>query len=152
MTTMTDESTDESTDDSAEKTPVSATELATEITFVEPLLGFEEHLAFDLTDIDPAGVLLSLRSRLDPALRFVLTRPERFFADYAPELADVVLETVGASEAVAVSVYVILTIPTGLADATANVRAPVVVADDTGRAVQVILDDESLSMNRPLVS
>ena len=143
MTTMT-----ESTGETAESTEV----LATEITFVEPLLGFEEYLGFDLTDIDPAGVLLSLRSRLDPALRFVLTRPERFFVDYAPELADVVLETVGASDPAAVSVYVILTIPTGLADATANVRAPVVVADDTGRAVQVVLDDESLSMNRPLVS
>ena len=143
MTTMT-----ESTGDTAESSEV----LATEITFVEPLLGFEEHLAFDLTDIDPAGVLLSLRSRLEPALRFVLTRPERFFADYAPELADVVLETVGASDPATVTVYVILTIPTGLADATANVRAPVVVADDTGRAVQVVLDDESLSMNRPLVS
>jgi len=143
MTTMT-----ESTGDTAESSEV----LATEITFVEPLLGFEEHLAFDLTDIDPAGVLLSLRSRQDPALRFVLTRPERFFADFAPELADVVLDTVGAGDAAAVSVYVILTIPSGLADATANVRAPVVVADDTGRAVQVILDDETLSMNRPLVS
>ena len=144
MTTMTDEA-DGST------APAGAP-LATEVSFVEPLLGFEEHLVFDLTDIDPAGVLLSLRSQLDPALRFVLTRPERFFADYAPELAAVVLETVGAGDPAAVSVYVILTIPTGLADATANVRAPVVVADDTGRAVQVILDDESLSMNRPLVS
>src|SRR3954451_15827600 len=141
MTTMTDES-----------TPGSTGSLATEISFVEPLLGFEEHLGFDLSDIDPAGVLLSLRSRLDPALRFVLTRPERFFADYAPELADVVLEAVGASDPDTVSVYVILTIPSGLADATANVRAPVIVADDTGRAVQVVLDDESLSMNRPLVS
>jgi len=148
MTTMTKSTGAGSTDETAESTEV----LATEITFVEPLLGFEEHLGFELTDIDPAGVLLSLRSRLEPALRFVLTRPERFFADYAPELADVVLETVGASDPAAVSVYVILTIPTGLADATANVRAPVVVADDTGRAVQVVLDDESLSMNRPLVS
>src|SRR3954449_3900579 len=104
MTTMTDES-----------TPGSTGSLGTEITFVEPLLGFEDHLAFDLTDIDPAGVLLSMRSRLDPALRFVLTRPERFFADYAPELAGVVLEMVGASTPGAVSTYVILTIPSGLA-------------------------------------
>lgn len=148
MTTVTDEVTAETT---APAGPVEVT-LVTEIGFVEPLLGFEEHLVFDLTDIDPAGVLLSLRSRRDPALRFVLTRPERFFADYAPELAPVVLETVGAADPSGVTVYVILTIPTGLADATANVRAPVVVADDTGRAVQVVLDDESLSMNRPLVS
>lgn len=140
MTTMTDE------------TPASTGSLVTEISFVEPLLGFEDHPAFELSDIDPAGVLVSMRSLLDPALRFVLTRPERFFADFDPELAAVVLEMVGASDRAAVTTYVILTIPTGLADATANVRAPIFVADDTGRAVQVVLDDETLSMNRPLVS
>jgi flagellar assembly factor FliW len=141
MTTMTDES-----------TSGPAELLTTTIRFVEPLVGFEDHLAFDLTGIDEGGVLVSLRSQLDPALRFVLTRPAWFFADYRPELAQVVLDAVGAHDPSAVSVYVVLTIPTGLADATANVRAPVVVADGTGRAVQVILDDEALSMNRPLVS
>jgi flagellar assembly factor FliW len=141
MTTLTDETAD-----------VMADEMATEIRLVEPLLGFDEHLVFDLSEIDPAGILLSLRSRLDPALRFVLTRPERFFPGYAPDLAPVVLNTVGAVAIGGVSTYVILTIPTGLGDATANLRAPLVVADDTGRAVQVILDDETLSMNRPFVS
>jgi len=141
MTTMTDES-----------LPGSTGAPATAIRFVEPLVGFEEHLGFQLTAIDEAGVLVSLRSQLDPALRFVLTRPAWFFPDYVPELADVVLDAVGAIDPAAVSVYVILTIPTGLADATANVRAPVVVDEGTGRAVQVILDDETLSMNRPLVS
>src|SRR2546430_2306522 len=141
------------TDRSTEGSPDDATgSLATEIRFVEPLLGFEEHLAFDLTDIDPSGILLSLRSQADPALRFVLTRPERFFDDYRPELADVVLEAVGAGDAAGATVVVILTIPSGLADATAHLRAPVGVADDTGRAVHVILDDETLSMTRPLVS
>jgi flagellar assembly factor FliW len=137
MTTVTDESTQT---------------LASEIRLVEPLLGFEDHLAFELTDIDPAGTLLSLRSTVDPALRFVLTRPERFFADYDPELAPVVLGAVGAAERPAVTLFVILTIPTGLSDATANLRAPLVVNDDTGRAVQVVLDDDSLSMTGPLVS
>jgi len=77
---------------------------------------------------------------------------DHLMSNYRDDSELALLNRSGASEAVAVSVYVILTIPTGLADATANVRAPVVVADDTGRAVQVVLDDESLSMNRPLVS
>src|SRR3954453_1373115 len=118
MTTLTDRSNEGSTGESTGS-------LATEIRFVEPLLGFEEHLAFDLTDIDPSGILLSLRSQDDPALRFVLTRPERFFSDYRPELAEVVLDAVGAGDAAGATVFVILTIPSGLADATANLRAPV---------------------------
>lgn len=149
MTTMTDQSTETT---GASGASGAAEPLAAEIRLVEPLLGFEEHLAFELSDIDPAGILLSLRSCTDPALRFVLTRPERFFADYRPELAPVVREAIGVGDRAGLTVFVILTIGTGLGDATANLRAPLVVADDTGRAVQVVLDDESLSMRRPLVS
>jgi flagellar assembly factor FliW len=47
--------------------------------------------------------------------------------------------------------YVVVTIPSGLADATANLRAPVVVAAATAQAVQLILDDESLPMQQPLL-
>ena len=126
--------------------------LSAEVRLVEPLLGFDDYVAFELSDIDPAGILVSLRSREDPALRFVLTRPEHFFHDYAPQLAPVVLHAVGAPDASKVHVFVILTIMTGLTDATANTRAPLVVSPDTGLAVQVILDDESLSMTRPLVA
>src|SRR4051794_2405516 len=126
--------------------------LSAELRLVEPLLGFDEYVGFELTDIDPSGILVSMRSREDPALRFVLTRPEHFFGDYQPELAPVVLRAVGAAEPSQIQVFVILTIVTGLADATANTRAPLVVSPDTGLAVQVILDDESLSMNRPLVA
>ena len=49
------------------------------------------------------------------------------------------------------SVLVVLSITSGLHDATANLRAPIVVAPATGRAVQVILEDESLPMRRPLL-
>ena len=126
--------------------------LSVEVRLVEPLLGFDEFVAFELSDIDPAGILVSMRSRQDPALRFVLTRPEHFFADYQPELAPVVVEAVGAADPSKVQVFVILTILTGLADATANTRAPLIVSPDTGLALQVVLDDESLSMNRPLVA
>ena len=84
--------------------------LSAKVRLVEPLLGFDDYVAFELSDIDPAGILVSLRSREDPALRFVLTRPEHFFHDYAPQLAPVVLHAVGAPDASKVHVFVILTI------------------------------------------
>ena len=59
----------------------------------------------------------------------------------SPELADALAGVLGSDE---VDVLLMLTIGSSLSDATANLRAPVVVAPSTGRAVQVILDDDAL--------
>lgn len=117
--------------------------------FVEPIPGFVDHDDYTLEAIDPQGLLLSLRSVRTPDLRFVLAPAAAFFADYRPQLEDSLADDLGGSD---VDVLVVLTITNGLADATANLRAPVVVCPDTGRAVQVVLEDESLPMRRPLVA
>jgi flagellar assembly factor FliW len=119
-----------------------------ELYFVEPMPGFDDTDAFTLTAIDPRGLLYAMRSVRDPQLRFVLAPPEAFFADYRPDIADEIGTALDAAE---VEVLVVLSITSGLHDATANLRAPIVVAPSTGRAVQVILEDESLPMRRPLL-
>jgi flagellar assembly factor FliW len=118
------------------------------VRFVEPLLGFDHVDSFTLAPIDPNGLLYSMRSTDDPELRFVLAPPEGFFADYLPALDDTVGDTLGASE---VEVLVMITVVSGLEDATANLRAPIVFAPSTGCAVQVVLDDDSLPMHQPLI-
>jgi flagellar assembly factor FliW len=50
-----------------------------------------------------------------------------------------------------VELMLVLTIGTGLGDATANLRAPIAMSAETGRAVQVVLDDESMPMRQPLL-
>lgn len=119
--------------------------------FVEPLPGFDGEGDYTLAAIDDRGLLYSLRSVHDPSLRFVLTPPDRFFDDYRPELAPVVAQALGSGDADDVEVLVMLTISTGLLEATANMRAPIVVSASTGKAMQVVLDDESLPMQRRLV-
>lgn len=119
--------------------------------FVEPLPGFDSEDDYTLAAIDDRGLLYSLRSVHDPSLRFVLTPPDRFFDDYRPELAPVVAQSLGSGGADDVQVLVMLTISSGLMEATANMRAPIVVSATTGRAMQVVLDDESLPMQRRLV-
>jgi flagellar assembly factor FliW len=107
-----------------------------ELHFVEPMPGFDDTDSFTLTAIDPRGLLYAMRS------------VRAFFADYQPDIAD---EIGTALEAAEVEVLVVLSITSGLHDATANLRAPIVLAPSTGRAVQVILEDESLPMRRPLL-
>jgi flagellar assembly factor FliW len=120
----------------------------TRVRFLEPLPGFDGE-EYTLDPIDEHGLLHSLRSVTDPQLRFVLAAAPAFFPDYAPELSSSLAGPLGADE---VDLLLVLTIGAGLRDATANLRAPVALARSTGRAVQVVLDDEDLSMREPLVT
>ena len=120
-----------------------------ELHFVEPLPGFDGQDSYTLSPIDPDGMLFSLRSVGNPDVRFVLTPASVFFADFDPSRVGSMDPVLGSDE---VDVLLMLTLRTGLADATANLRAPIVVAMSTGRAVQVILDDATLPMNQPLLA
>jgi flagellar assembly factor FliW len=116
--------------------------------FVEPLPGFAGEDEYTLEPIDPRGLLFSLRAVNEPSLRFVLTPADAFFDDYHPDVAGAVAPVLGGED---ISLLLVLTLGAGLADATANLRAPVVYAPASGRAVQVILDDEALPMRTPLL-
>jgi flagellar assembly factor FliW len=132
-------------------TTVIDTGLAGGLRLLEPLPGFDGHHAFTLAEIDPDGVLLSLRSKVDPELRFVLTPAECFFPGYRPELGDDVVRALTDEPGDPVRLLLVLTLGAGLADATANMRAPIVLGAGSRRATQVVLDDESLSMRQPLL-
>jgi flagellar assembly factor FliW len=121
---------------------------AQQLRFVDPLPGFPELDEYALAPIDDRGVLFALRAVGTPDLRLVLTPPGVFFTDYHPDVPAHTAEALGSDD---LEVYVVVTIPSGLADATANLRAPVVVASATSQAVQVILEDETLPMQEPLL-
>lgn len=118
------------------------------LSFVEPLPGFPDEDAYNLSAIDPRGMLYSLRSVTAPELRFVLTPTAVFFADYRPDIPAAVAHALGADD---LELMLILSIGAGLADATANMRAPLAISPTTARAMQVILDDERLPMHRRLI-
>lgn len=120
----------------------------TRVRFIEPLPGFDG-ADYTIDPIDDQGLLYSLRSVDAPDLRFVLAAAPAFFPDYTPAISGSFAGPLGADE---VDLLLVLTIGTGLQDATANLRAPVALARSTGRAVQVILEDEGLSMREPLLS
>lgn len=121
------------------------------VRFVEPMPGFDGEETFTLANIDDRGLLYSMRSVTHPDLRFVLTPADCFFDDYEPELAPVVTQSLGSSDDSDVQLMLMLTIASGLLEATANMRAPIVVSSTTGRAMQVVLDDETLPMQRRLI-
>jgi flagellar assembly factor FliW len=120
--------------------------------FVEPLPGFPDDRSFTLAAVDPDGVLFTLRSVERPGLRFVVMPPATFFPDYQPEVTELHLAPLGAVTEVELQVLVIVSVQDGIADATANLLAPIVMIPASGRAMQVVLDDARLPLRAPLLA
>jgi flagellar assembly factor FliW len=125
------------------------------VRLIEPMPGFADDVDFTLSPIDDAGLLRSLRSVRDPGLRFVVTPAGAFFADYHDSVRQALAAPMAGllgGEGASIEVYLVLTVGASLADTTANLRAPLVVELASGRALQVILDDEALPMRHPLTN
>lgn len=121
------------------------------LTMVGPMLGFPEHSRFGLARLDEEGAVCDLRSLDDPDLRFVVVPPGLFFEDYAPEITDATATQLQATTAGDLLALVVVTLGEGLADATANLLAPVLLNPQERLAAQVVLDDANLPLRAPLV-
>jgi flagellar assembly factor FliW len=101
--------------------------------FAQPLPGFPGHRDYVLVPGDTAGLLFWLQSVAPDGPRFLAVSARDFFPDYRPVLPAGV------------------TVPDGdPAEATANLRAPVVVAPSTHSARQVVQSDLDLPLRRRL--
>ena len=121
------------------------------IHFTEGIPAFEEEQEFMLipfvtdseSDDNPYVIMQSTKT---PGLAFVVANPYRFFSDYEFSLEDDVLKGLGLDDPENLSVYVILAIPNGVVrDMTANLIAPIVIAENTLKAQQVILTNTQYS-------
>jgi flagellar assembly factor FliW len=122
------------------------------IEMVRPMPGFPDRRRFALVRLDAAGDLCSMTSLDDPALRFLVVPPARFFPDYAPEVADDVLADLEIESAEDVLLLVVLNAGTSLASTTANLAAPVLVNPATRRGGQIVLDRPDLPIAAPLTA
>jgi flagellar assembly factor FliW len=120
--------------------------------FVEPIPGFPEEREFVLAPLDPTGTLFALRSLRTPGLRFIVMPPAVFFPDYHPAVDEGDVSPLALGDSTDLQVLVIVSVQDGIGDATVNLRAPIVLATDTGRAMQLILDDARWPLHAPLVA
>lgn len=136
-------------------TPVAeeATAVTGDIPVVEmatPLPGFPDLRRFALARVVDDGTVCDLRSLDDPEVSFVVVPPAEFFGDYAPVVGDDVADALDLQSADDALVLAMVTLGDSAADATANLRAPIVLNHRTRRAMQVILDDPDLPLKAPL--
>ncbi len=117
---------------------------------VRPLVGFPDLRRFALGRLVDDGLICDFRSLDDPSVSFVVVPPGEFFADYAPEIDDDVVDALGIETAEDLLTLVLVTLGDAAEDATANLRAPLLINHRNRRATQAILDDPALPMKAAL--
>lgn len=122
------------------------------VELVAPLPGFAELHRFALARVVDDGTVCELRSLDAPDVSFVVVPPSEFFAGYTAEVGDDVADALDLQSADDALVLAVVTLGSTAAEATANLRAPIVVNHRTRRAMQVILDDPELPLKAPLAS
>jgi len=117
------------------------------IEFPSGIIGLESR-RFTLVARDEDDAFLWLHSLEDPALALPVTDPRRFFDGFALELGEGEPERLGLPALDTLDVYVTVRAGQQLAEFTANLRAPIVIAD--GKGHQVINQAVGAELRAPL--
>ncbi len=119
--------------------------------FADPIPGFPAHRDYVLVPGDTAGLLFWLQSVAPDGPRFLAVSARHFFPDYHPEVPPAVRSELGLDVPDQAQILCLVTVPDGdPTAATANLRAPVVVAPSTHCARQVVQSDVHLPLRRRL--
>ena len=110
------------------------------VEFVSPMPGLAPYTAFTIEQLEGAAGLFALRA-VDAEVRLFLWDPVSGDYPYSPEIPGDVLADIGAPDQGAAGLYVVAN--PSAEGVHINLRAPIVIHRESGRAVQVILDDQT---------
>jgi flagellar assembly factor FliW len=122
------------------------------ISFVEDVPGLPELSQCVLVSLDEDATVFALRSITAPDLRLLVVAPGAFFPDYTAELETEVVTALELDSGEQPLVLLVVNPGAGLAEATANLAAPILVNARTRRAVQALQTDTELSLRAPLLA
>jgi flagellar assembly factor FliW len=117
------------------------------VEFPSGLIGLRGH-RYALLPHGPDGVFVWLHSMDDPDLALPITRPWGFFPNYEVELSDSEAERIGVSDPAQADVYVTVRAAEEAENFSANLRAPIIIAN--GRGFQVINEADDAPVRAPL--
>jgi flagellar assembly factor FliW len=110
------------------------------LSFTAPPPGFAPLTDFDLSAVEGAPGLYTLRDTAGADLRLFLLDPTFYVPEYLPAVGDEELAALGASSVAEVDVYVVANIVDGAP--VVNLLAPIVVNPVAHTATQLILEDD----------
>lgn len=113
------------------------------VTFQDGLVGFPDFSQFVLIQHSDGSPFRWLQSLEHAEVAFLVVDPAHYVADYAPEISELQAKQIGVGEDTPRLVYTIVTIPPGKPEEmTINLAGPIVVNLESGRARQIVIEDE----------
>jgi len=76
--------------------------------------------------------------------------PMFWFQEYAPDVDDELVASIGDLDPSALDIYTIVVIPDDIKDMTTNLKAPIVINRMTKLGMQVIVNDEEYNIKHNL--
>jgi flagellar assembly factor FliW len=116
------------------------------ITFAEGLLGFENLKKFTVVDPGDQTLILWLQSIDDESVAFPIIEPRIFMPDYRVKLLPAELNSLSLENLNDATVYSILTIPQNVTEMSANLKAPIVINNQSKASRQIVLQDSKLEV------
>ncbi len=120
------------------------------INFSEGLLGFEDLKKFFIVDPGDQTLILWLQSIDDAATAFPMIEPKIYKPDYAVKLLPAELNSLNLENLNNTSIYTILTIPQDVTEMSANLKAPIVINNQSKNARQIVLQDSKLEVRHKM--
>lgn len=113
-----------------------------QVTFIEPILGFEDERHYVILQHAEDSPFWWLQSTRTPSLAFVMTQPALFGLDYQFTLPPTVAQQLELPDVESLLVFTLVTIPAQQPQQmTTNLLAPVLLNGGNQKAMQLVLPD-----------
>jgi flagellar assembly factor FliW len=113
------------------------------VSFDQGLVGFPSLSSFVFIQHKEGSPFRWMQSVDEAEVAFLVVDPAHYVEGYAPEIAETSVESVGIVSETPRLVYTIVSIPPGKPEEmTLNLAGPIVVNLETGRAKQIVIEDE----------
>lgn len=123
------------------------------ITFENGIIGFPEMKRFTLLHDEEKGNQVGIRflqSLDEPAFALPVMDPFVVKGDYAPEVEDELLASLGNVTEENVLVLVTVTVPSDLTQMSVNLQGPIIINVDERKACQIIIDTNNYPVKYPI--
>ncbi len=114
--------------------------------FPEGIIGFEDHKEYRIVKEKSKEPFLWLQSQNDPEINFIIIDPLEFKQTYNPVLAEPDKLALQISDVDECLCYVIVYVPQGSDQITANLLAPLMVNKQKNICRQVVLQEQDYSV------
>lgn len=118
--------------------------------FPKGMPGFEDEKEFALLSIEDNDIFQVLQSTKIPDIAFILVNPYTIVEDYSFKVDEPTIELLKIKNETDVFVLGVLSVKEPFETSTINLQAPLIFHATTRKAKQMILNDNTYSMRRPI--